>query len=139
MPKHGLAGVKNEADALMVLAICAMTMDGKLAPRKMFCLRMLAYQSPLYDNADSVDDYVLALYKVVSKNGLEAVVDRAVALLPARMRETAYAWAADVVHADGKVMPSEHSFLGLLRARLGIHGKLAGKLAAASAIRHRSR
>jgi len=131
--------LRSTADAVMAAAVCAMRTDGKLSVKEISWLRMLAYQSPLYEVTDDIDDYIIRISRSVIAGGEDAVLDRVAELLSPRMRETAYAWALEIVHADGKVVPLEHSFLSAFRAKLGIHGELAGKLNAAAAIRHRTR
>ncbi len=53
------------------------------------------------------------------------------------MAETAYAWMAQIILADGKQSPEELRFLDDIRKPLGLHGALAGKIRAVVAILNR--
>lgn len=57
---------------------------------------------------------------LTGENGIEATLSAIRSALPARLRETAYAIACDLVAADGEANPEELSVLDLLRDRLAL-------------------
>jgi tellurite resistance protein len=59
------------------------------------------------------------------ENGLEETLKRIKATLPARLRETAYALACDVVAADGEASQEELRVLEMIRHRLNIDRLIA--------------
>jgi tellurite resistance protein len=59
------------------------------------------------------------------EDGLDKAFERIMALLPVKLRETAYALACDVVAADGEVHQEELRFLEMARHRLEIDRLIA--------------
>ncbi|MBE0532171.1 MAG: tellurite resistance TerB family protein [Rhodospirillales bacterium] len=59
------------------------------------------------------------------EDGLEKAFERIIALLPRKLRETAYALACDVVAADGEVHQEELRFLEMARHRLEVDRLIA--------------
>jgi uncharacterized tellurite resistance protein B-like protein len=121
----------------MVVAIAASQADGELSRKELGRLRMLAYQNRMYDTVDDVDGYIGRWAEFIDAAGNAKAVAGVIAALPARLRETAYAVAAEIVYADRKQRQSEHAFMQNLRSQLGISGQLAGKIKAVMAIRNR--
>ena len=62
------------------------------------------------------------------ENGLEETFKRIKAALPARLRETAYAMACDVVAADGEASQEELRVLEMIRHRLNIDRLIAAAI-----------
>jgi len=54
------------------------------------------------------------------EDGLDVAFDAIKAALPAKLRETAYALACDVVAADGEASQEELRMLEMIRHRLGV-------------------
>jgi tellurite resistance protein len=59
------------------------------------------------------------------EDGLDKAFERIIALLPRKLRETAYALACDVVAADGEVHQEELRFLEMARHRLEVDRLIA--------------
>lgn len=59
------------------------------------------------------------------EDGLDKAFERITALLPKKLRETAYALACDVVAADGEVHQEELRFLEMARHRLEVDRLIA--------------
>jgi tellurite resistance protein len=59
------------------------------------------------------------------EDGLDKAFERIIALLPGKLRETAYALACDVVAADGEVHQEELRFLEMARHRLEVDRLIA--------------
>lgn len=72
---------------------------------------------------------------LAGENGFEATLSAIGSALPARLRETAYAIASDLVAADGEANPDELSVLELLRDRLALDRLVAAALERAARAR----
>ena len=62
------------------------------------------------------------------ENGLDETLEAIKALLPSRLRETAYAIACDLVAADGEATQEELQIVALLRRRLGLDRLIAAAI-----------
>ncbi|HAF96396.1 MAG: hypothetical protein A2X34_10640 [Elusimicrobia bacterium GWC2_51_8] len=131
--------LKSPADAVMAICVLALAIDGKVGKRELERMDHMLIMSPLFTGVKSAREYAACVAEAVSGKGRDEVIAEAAALLPARLAETAYAWAAQMALADGKVVSPEHKFLSEIRKELGIHGVLAGKINAVSAILNRAR
>ncbi len=118
----------SPADAIMAVAILAVSADGKLDDREIEDLKGVLVANPLFAGVKDPAEYMGCVAAAIADKGRDSVLERAAELLSSSLRETAYAWAVYMVAADGKVVPSEHRLLGELRKKFGIHGVLAGKI-----------
>ena len=62
-----------------------------------------------------------------AQEGKEAALERSTAALSPQLKETAYAWAAAMVSANGNASPEGAAFLNALRERLQNRVKPAEK------------
>jgi tellurite resistance protein len=118
----------SPADAVMAVAILAVSSDGKLKDKEINNIKGVLASSPLFDKVKDAGDYMGCIASAIADKGRAAVLERAAELLTPSLRETAYAWAVYMVASDRKVVGPEHKFLGTLRKALGLHGVLAGKI-----------
>ncbi|MGH7053580.1 MAG: tellurite resistance TerB family protein, partial [Stellaceae bacterium] len=88
-----------------------------------------------FDRADLPDLLNDCAELLAGENGIEATLSAIKGVLPARLRETAYAIACDLVAADGKANPDELSVLALLRDRLALDRLVAAALERAARAR----
>ena len=116
------------ADAIMAVAIMAVSADGKLKKKEIEDLQGVLVSSPLFEEVEDAGDYMGCIASAIADKGRDAVLETAAALLTPSLRETAYAWAVYMVAADRKLVTPEHRFLEALRKKLGLHGVLAGKI-----------
>ncbi|MDT8285579.1 MAG: tellurite resistance TerB family protein [Elusimicrobiales bacterium] len=133
------SSLNSPADAMMALCIMAMASDGKLEKHELARIDQMIAMSPLFDGVMNARDYAACISETISEKGRAAVMEESAALLSDRLAETAYAWAASMVMADGKVVSPEHKFLSSVRKALGVHGVLAGKINAVVAILNRAK
>ena len=131
--------LNSPADAAMALCVMAMASDGKLEKNELSRIDQMIALSPLFDGVRNARDYAACIAETISEKGRITVIEEAAELLPGRLAETAYAWAASMVMADGKVVSPEHKFLSSIRKALGVHGVLAGKINAVVAMLNRAR
>ena len=129
----------SPADAVMALCIIAMASDGKLGKREFSRIDQMIAASPLFDGVMNARDYAACISETITEKGRATVIEEAAELLPGRLAETAYAWAASMIMADGKAVSPEHKFLSSIRKALGVHGVLAGKINAVVAILNRGK
>ena len=115
-------------EALMAFCILAVASDGKLARSEMDILYQMTALSPLFAKVRDPKAFVACVADTIGEKGRAAAMAGAAAILPPRLAETAYAWAAMMVASDGKTLSPEHSYLSGLRKALGLHGVLAGKI-----------
>lgn len=116
------------ADAVMAVAIMAVSVDGKLDKREVETLEVVLSTNPLFAKVRDVREYMGCIAASIAGRGSGAILAEAARLLSPALRETAYAWAVYMIAADGKVVKPEHKFLAALRKALGLHGVLAGKI-----------
>lgn len=126
------------AMAVMSVAVLAMAADGRWKNREIERLRMMAFLQPLFRDVHSVEQFIGSRAADLRAVGAKVLLEDCRKALTPRLRETAYAWAVDLVQADGSVVPAEHAFLQELAAKFSIPGALARKLQAAAAIRRRT-
>lgn len=124
--------------ALMVIAIAATQADGALHLQELAHLRMILCQNPLYKDIDHADRYIERWARFLKQTGAMEALRRAIDALSPRLRETAYAWAVEIVYSDYKQKQTEHAFLKSLRTQLGINAHLAQKIQVVTAIRLRA-
>ena len=94
--------------------------------------------SPLFVNNSSDQDRDIILFadNVTTQLGETAVVKAAQVLKP-ELRETAFAFACDMVLADGIVGEDEDAFLSSLVSILGISDEIGDVVVKATLIRNR--
>lgn len=127
------------ADALMAVAILAISSDGKLDDRELSLLERATASNKLFSGVKKPRDYMGCIAAAIVDKGRDAVLAEAAALLSPSLREAAYAWAVCMVSADGKTVPPEHRFLSVLRREMKLHGVLAGKINAVIPMLNRSK
>lgn len=118
----------SPADAVMAVAIMAVSADGKLSDKETANLKGVLVSSPLFFKVKDAAEYIGCVAAAIADKGRDAVLEKAAELLTPSLRETAYAWAVYMVATDRKFLPPEHKFLEVLRKKMGLHGVLAGKI-----------
>lgn len=126
------------AMAVMSVAVLAAEADGRWSRRELDRMRMMAYLQPLFRDIPSVEKFIGDRTTAARAAGAEATLEDCRKALTPRLRETAYAWAVELVQSDGAVVGKEHSFLKELAASFAIAGPLARKIQAVCAIRRRT-
>lgn len=126
------------AMALMSVAVLATASDRRWKKSELERLRMMAYLQPLLADIPSVDRFIAERVEALRLVGPKVLLDDCSKALTPRLRETAFAWAAELVQVDGAVVAEEQRFLQELAAKFSIPGPLARKLQVAAAIRRRT-
>jgi tellurite resistance protein len=81
-----------------------------------------------YDHSKLTDTLSECAALLAGENGLDEAFKRIKAALPARLRETAYAVACDVVAADGEASQEELRVLEMIRHRLSVDRLIAAAI-----------
>lgn len=125
--------------AIMTIIVAAVMADGDVAEDEVARLRSMCSLSPIFANNSSDQDTSVIRFAatVVSQMGEQAVVEAAKVLKP-ELRETAFAFACDMVMADGLVGQSEEKFLTTLMNTLGIPETSGRGLVWATIVRNRN-
>ena len=71
-----------------------------------------------------------------AEDGLDTILDSVKEALPARLRETAYALACDIVAADGMASQEELRMLEMIRHRLDVSRLSAAAIEHGARVRH---
>lgn len=126
------------AMGVMAVAVMAVDADGHWKKREIERLRMMTYLQPLFQDIPSVERFIGDRASELRLVGPKVLMEDCRKALTPRLRETAYAWAAELVQADGYVGTAEHAFLQELAEAFKIPGQLARKIQAVASIRRRT-
>jgi len=114
--------------ALIYIMVLASAADTDMTDAELRRIGHMVSNLPVFAGFD-MDDLRAAASACVDllqdEDGLDAAFERIMALLPKKLRETAYALACDVVAADGDVRQEELRFLEMARHRLEIDRLIA--------------
>ena len=107
--------------------------DEEIARLRSMCARSPVFASNTKGEDDAVIDFAL---NVTDQLGMGAIEKAAEALKP-ELRETAFAFAVEMVLADGMVGQEEEAFIAKLAQLLGIHEELGRAVIQVTMIRAR--
>lgn len=101
--------VADTPGAVLAAAVSAMVGDGEVNEAELLQLSTLCALSPIFAkiSAGEINARTQAIVRRLSAEGHEAVIRRAAAQLSPRLRETAFAFAARIVVADGVINDEE--------------------------------
>ena len=108
-------------DALIYLMIVAASSDTDMTDRELKRIEGLVGRLPVFAGYDRSKLAAVANTCVDLINGaagLDAVLDQALAAIPARLRDTAYALAVEIAAVDLKLEQEELRFLEMVRDKL---------------------
>jgi uncharacterized membrane protein YebE (DUF533 family) len=121
-------------DALIHLMIVAATSDSAITDKELVRIEALIGRLPVFEGFDKG-----RLEAVVNgPDGLDAVLDQAIAALPAKLQDTAYALAVEVTAVDLFLEQEELRFLELLRDKLDLDRLTTAAIEVAARARHRT-
>jgi hypothetical protein len=108
-------------DALVYLMVVTASSDNGLSDRELGRIGGLIARSPVFEGYDG-DRLATVVNECVDRingsTGLEGVLDMAVAALPERLQDTAYALAVEVAVVDLRLPQEELRLLEMIRDRL---------------------
>lgn len=125
--------------AIMTIVVAAVKADGAVSEEEIGRIRSMCVRSPIFaNNTKEEDDHIIDFADTVTEQLRdEAIVQAAKALKP-EIRETAFAFACDIMLADGIVTDSEEQYLMGLAAKLSLSNDVIQSVVHATVIRNRS-
>ena len=127
-------------DALIHLMIVAASSDSAMTDKELTRIQALIGRLPVFETFDKNRLTAVAnacADKLNGAGGLDQVLDDAIAVLPEKLQDTAYAVAVEVVSVDLHLEQEELRFLEMLRDRLDIDRLTTAAIEAAARARHR--
>ncbi len=123
---------------VMTIVVAAIAADGGIDDEEVARLRSMCARSPLFsenskEQDDRLIDFALGAMRQLGNDALA----RAAAALAQPLRETAFAFAVEIVLADGSVDAEEEALIDHLASILEINDGLARAVIAVTAIRAR--
>jgi tellurite resistance protein len=124
--------------AIMTIVIAAVMADGEIADEEVGRVRSMCALSPIFATNTQEQDMAVIRFavNVVSQMKQQAITKAAEVLKP-ELRETAFAFACDMVLADGMVGQNEETFLTSLMNALGLSENAGRSLVWATIVRNR--
>lgn len=129
----------NEQQAIMTIVVAAIKADGHVSQEEVQRLRGICILSPIFaSNSPQQDEAIINFADTATEIfGDQAITKAAAALSPA-LRETAFAFASDMVLADGVLGPSEERFIEDLAKKLELRENVAQTIIYATMARNRT-
>jgi tellurite resistance protein len=127
-------------DALIHLMIVAASSDSAMTEKELVRIQALIGRLPVFEGFDKNRLTSVAnscADKLNGPGGLDQVLDDAIAVLPKKLQDTAYAVAVDVASVDLYLEQEELRFLELLRDKLDLDRLTTAAIEAAARARHR--
>jgi len=129
----------NPQRAVMTIIIAAIKADGDVSDDEISRLRSICARSPIFaSNTKEEDDRLIDFAATVTDQLKDAAVSSAAEALTTEIRETAFAFACDMMLADGMVTDAEERYLGALARTLQLDDAVVQTLVHATVIRNRS-
>ncbi len=135
-----MTGRLTPQEALIYAMMTTSAVDRRISDEELSRIGSMIQQLPAFEGHDR--DWLLAEAQdcgrvLVRPEGMKQVLDMIVGALPERLRETAYALAAEVAAADLKIRAEEVRFLELLAKALELDKLTCAALERAAQARHR--
>ena len=127
-------------DALIYLMIVTASSDTTLTEQELKRIEGLVGRLPVfegYDKADLAASANRCADLINGSTGLDGVLDMAVAAIPRRLQDTAYALAVEVAAVDLKLEQEELRFLEMVRDKLDLDRLVTAAIETAARARHR--
>lgn len=128
----------NTQKAVMTIVVAAIKVDGHISDEENRHLRTMCSGSPIFaSNTKQEDDAVISFADNITSQLKEEAIAKAASALKPELRETAFAFACEMILADGMVGASEDAFLSELAQRLGVSEATGKAVVQATLIRMR--
>lgn len=127
-------------DALIQLMLVAASSDSAMTEKELQRIQALVGRLPVFDGFDKGRLTQVANDCADTLNGpggLDTVIDNAIAALPVKLQDTAYALAVEVTAVDLFLEQEELRFLELLRDKLDLDRLTTAAIEVAARARHR--
>ena len=127
-------------DALIHLMIVAASSDSAMTEKELLRIQTLIGRLPVFEGFDKNRLTAVAnscADKLNSEGGLDQVIDDAIAALPKKLQDTAYAVAVEITSVDLHLEQEELRFLEMLRDKLDLDRSTTAAIEVAARARHR--
>jgi tellurite resistance protein len=127
-------------DALIHLMLVAASSDSAMTERELVRIQALVGRLPVFEGFDKSRLTAVAnacADKLNGPGGLDKVLDDAIAALPPKLQDTAYAVAVEVTAVDLHLEQEELRFLEMLRDKLALDRLTTAAIEVAARARHR--
>lgn len=127
-------------EALIQLMTVAALADAEITQPEMNRIEGLVSRSPVFEGFDRsrVSEIVYAsVNRLNTEDGLELVIDAAIAALPAKLQDTAYAFAVEITALDLRLEQAELRFLEMMRDRMSLDRLTTAAIEASARARYR--
>lgn len=128
----------NSQKAVMTIVVASIKADGEVTNDEVVRLRSMCARSPIFaSNSEEEDTAVISFADNVTTQLKEDAISKAAAALTLELRETAFAFACEMILADGIVGRSEDNFISMLAQNLGVSEELGRAIVTTTIIRMR--
>lgn len=127
-------------DALIHLMIVAASSDSAMTEKELSRITALIDRLPVFEGFDKSRLEAVAndcADTLNGPNGLDRVIEEAVAALPVKLQDTAYALAVEVTAVDLHLEQEELRYLEMLRDHLSLDRLTTAAIEVAARARHR--
>jgi len=127
-------------DALIHLMIVAASSDSAMTEKELVRIQALIGRLPVFESFDRNRLAAVAnacADKLNGPGGLDQVMDDAIAALPKKLQDTAYAVAVEITSVDLYLEQEELRFLEMLRDKLDLDRLTTAAIETAARARHR--
>lgn len=126
-------------DALVYIMVVTASSDDGISEAELGVLRHLVARSPVFEGFDlsRLEDVANAAVDETNSNGLDGVLDLAIAALPKRLHDTAYALAVEIAIVDVQLPQVELRLLEMVRDRLEVDSLVTAAIEASARARMR--
>jgi hypothetical protein len=126
-------------DALIRLMVVAASSDAAMSERELRRIETLVGRLPVFEgfDRDRLAAVANACVDTLNADGLDQLVDDAIAALPKKLQDTAYALVVEITAVDLKLTQEELRFLELVRDRMDLDRLVTAAIETAARARHR--
>jgi len=127
-------------DALIHLMLVAASSDSAVTERELMRIQALIDRLPVFHGFDKsrLAEVANACAELLQgEDGLDTVIDNALAALPKKLEDTAYALAVEVTAVDLTLEQEELRYLEMLRDKLSLDRLTTAAIEVAARARHR--
>ena len=127
-------------DALIHVMITTASSDAAISQQELERIQLLLSRTPIFAGYDGggLEKVANACVDTINASGVEAALDAAVAALPKRLQDTAYALAVEIAVVDLRLPQEELRLLEMLRDRLEIDRLVTAAIEASARARMRT-
>ena len=126
-------------DALIQLMVVAASSDEAMSDKELRRIETLVGRLPVFEGFDR-DRLAAVANDCVDKlngDGLDQLVDDAIAALPKKLQDTAYSLVVEITAVDLQLTQEELRFLELMRDKMDLDRLVTAAIEAAARARHR--